>query len=101
MCIPIQQFDRKGRVLFFIANMSLVIGLLLWNFREYLLASNPLERDLLHAVCGFLLGLSITINLSGLIRGWRSRGNNHIESWRIRPARKSTVPSGIARETQP
>jgi len=63
MCIPIHQLDRKGRILLFIANISLVIGLLLWNFREYILASNPLERDLLHAVCGFLLGLSITINL--------------------------------------
>ena len=60
---PDSSTRRKGRILLFIANVSLVIGLLLWNFREYILASNPLERDLLHAVCGFLLGLSITINL--------------------------------------
>jgi hypothetical protein len=42
-----------------LANISLVIGLLLWTFR----ASIPVNQDWLHAVCGFLLGLSITINL--------------------------------------
>jgi hypothetical protein len=63
MCIPVQQLDRKSRVLLFIANISLVIGLLLWNFREYIYPSNPGVRIGLHASCGFLLALSITINL--------------------------------------
>ncbi len=73
MCIPVQPLDRKGRLLLFIANISLVIGLLLWNFREYVWASNPVARDLLHAVCGFLLGLSITINLRMVMLNRRRR----------------------------
>jgi len=80
MCIPLHQLDRKGRVQLFIANFSLVIGLLLWNFREYVWPSDPMARNLLHAVCGFLLGLSIALNIGALIRRRRSRGDEHMGS---------------------
>ena len=64
MCIPIRQLDPKTRRLLAIGNMSLVVGLLLWLFVH---PSGQIEKNWLHAVCGFLLGLSITINLMGLI----------------------------------
>lgn len=63
MCIPNRQLDRKTRRLMAIANISLVIGLLLWLFAH---PSGQLERNCLHGICGFLLGLSITVNLFGL-----------------------------------
>lgn len=63
MCVPIQQLDPKTRRLRAIANVSLVIGLLLWIFVH---PTGQFERNWLHAVCGFLLGMSITINLFGL-----------------------------------
>jgi hypothetical protein len=43
-----------------LANISLVIGLLLWFFVHPV---GQVERNWLHAICGFLLGLSITVNL--------------------------------------
>jgi hypothetical protein len=63
MCIPNRLLDRKTRRLMAIGNMALVIGLLLWLFVH---PSHQLEKNWRDAVCGFLLGLSITINLYGL-----------------------------------
>lgn len=63
MCIPNQQLDKKTRRLMALANISLVIGLLLWLFVH---PSGQVERNWLHAACGFLLGFSITVNLYGL-----------------------------------
>jgi hypothetical protein len=59
MCVSNRQ-DRKSRISLLIANTSLVIGLLLQQFAH---PAGQLERNTLHAVCGFLLGLSIVINL--------------------------------------
>jgi hypothetical protein len=70
MCIPIQQLDPKTRRMRAIANVSLIIGLLLWVFVH---PSGPFERNWLHAACGFLLGLSITISLFGLRSARRCR----------------------------
>jgi zinc transporter ZupT len=50
-----------------VANLSLAVGLLLSVFVH---PSGQLQRDWLDAICGFLLGLSITMNFFGL---WRSR----------------------------
>jgi hypothetical protein len=50
--------------------MSLVVGLLLWLFVH---PSGQIEKNWLHAVCGFLLGLSVTINLMGLVFARRCR----------------------------
>ena len=41
------------------ANLSLVLGLVPWVFRE----SIHFHHDWLDAFCGFFMGLSITINL--------------------------------------
>ena len=68
MCSP-NRLDPKSRFSLFIANISLVIGLLLWNFRMEV----HVNRNWLHAVCGFLLGLSITMNLKSCIRARRNR----------------------------
>ena len=70
MCVPIRQLDPKTRRLMAIANISLVIGLLLWLFVQ---PSGQIEKNWLHATSGFLLGLSITINLFGLSFGRRCR----------------------------
>jgi hypothetical protein len=70
MCIPIRQLDPKTRRLLAIGNMSLVVGLLLWLFVH---PSGQIEKNWLHAVCGFLLGLSVTINLMGLVFARRCR----------------------------
>jgi hypothetical protein len=51
--------DPKIRRLFQIANLSLVLGLLPWVFREYI----PANHNWIDAFCGFFIGLSITFNL--------------------------------------
>jgi Zn-dependent protease len=71
MCICNRQLDPKGRRLRVLANLSLVLGLLLWIFVH---PSVRLERDWVDGACGFLLGLSITCNLFGLWRARRSQG---------------------------
>jgi hypothetical protein len=68
MCIPIHQLDPKSRHVRAIANISLVVGLLLWLFVH---PSGQIERNWLHFVCGLLVGLSICINLFGLGRARR------------------------------
>ncbi len=55
-----RQLDPKTKRLIAIGNLSLAIGLLLLNFPH---PSGQIERNWLHGVGGFLLGLSITINL--------------------------------------
>jgi hypothetical protein len=62
MCLP-DRMDRKNRTPLAIANLCLGVGLMLWNFREYI----HVDRNWLHAACGFLLGLSITINLRWIV----------------------------------
>jgi hypothetical protein len=59
MCVPNRQLDPRTRRWMTLGNFSLVAGLLLWTFRSYI----PAGPDWLHPVCGFLLGLSIGINL--------------------------------------
>ena len=63
MCIPNRLLDRKTRRLMVLANISLVIGLLLWLFVH---PAGQLEKNWRDAACGFLLGLSVTISLFGL-----------------------------------
>lgn len=54
-----RHLDPKHRRLLQLANLSLVLGLLPWVFRE----SIHFNHDWLDAFCGFFLGLSIAINL--------------------------------------
>jgi hypothetical protein len=60
MSIQIRQLDPRARRRMLLANVSLVIGLLLWLFVH---PASPIEKNWLHVICGFLLGLSITVNL--------------------------------------
>lgn len=59
MCVPYRQLDPASRRIFTLGNMCLVIGLLLWTFHS----SIQFQRNWLDAVCGLLLGFSITVNL--------------------------------------
>jgi hypothetical protein len=64
MSFNFRQLDPRFRRLFAIANLSMAAGLLLKLFVH---PSNPLANDWLHAICGFLLGLAIAIDLSVFI----------------------------------
>jgi hypothetical protein len=65
-----RQLDPKTRRWMALGNISLVIGLLLWMFVH---PAGQTAKDWHDGVCGFLLGLSITINLFGLRRARRCR----------------------------
>jgi hypothetical protein len=75
MCIPVHQLDPKARRLRRIANICLVVGLLLWNSYQWkwFHLSAPIERNLLHATVGLMMGISIGINLFGLRLARRCR----------------------------
>jgi hypothetical protein len=70
MCIPNHQLDTRTKRLMAIGNLCLVAALLLWNFVH---PSSQIQKDWLHGIYGFLMGLSITINLCAL-RFARRRG---------------------------
>ncbi|MGA9668919.1 MAG: hypothetical protein WBQ94_06905 [Terracidiphilus sp.] len=55
-----RHLDMKSRLTLTIGNIALSSGLILWVFVH---PSTQVEKDWLHGLCGFLLGLSITINL--------------------------------------
>ena len=67
-----RRLDPKHRRLFQIANLSLVLGLVPWIFRD----SITFNHNWLDAFCGFFIGLSITINLCCL-RAARRCGEIH------------------------
>jgi len=69
MCL-IHRRDPKFRLSFLIANLSLVLSLLLELFAH---PSGQLAKDWLHALCGFLLGISIVINLKLVLARRRAR----------------------------
>jgi hypothetical protein len=46
-----------------IGNLCLVAGLLLWNFAH---PTSQIEKNVMHAVTGLLMGISIAINLFAL-----------------------------------
>jgi hypothetical protein len=64
-----RRLDPKHRRLLQLANLSLVLGLMPWIFREYI----TFNHNWLDAFCGFFLGLSITINLCCLRAARRCR----------------------------
>lgn len=72
MCSP-NRVDPRSRFPFVIANVSLAVGLVLWNFRQ----STHVNQNWLDGVCGFLLGISIAMNLRWLI-GVRCHGEKRI-----------------------
>ncbi|MGO8933936.1 MAG: hypothetical protein ACLPLZ_00445 [Terracidiphilus sp.] len=66
-----RRLDPKHRRLLQLANLSLVLGLMPWIFREYI----TFNHNWLDAFSGFFLGLSITINLFCLRAARRCRPN--------------------------
>jgi hypothetical protein len=69
MCIPNRDLDPKTRRMRVIANVCLLIGLLLWNFRSNV----PVAKTWLDGLCGLLMGFSIGANLLWLRRTRRCR----------------------------
>jgi hypothetical protein len=67
MWIQKWQLDPRTRRILVIGNLSLSIGLLLWIFVH---PSGQTQKDVLDAVCGFSLGLSLGINLFAF---WQAR----------------------------
>ena len=60
MFIRIRKLDPRARRRMVFANLSLAVGLLLWVFVH---PAGQIERNWLDAICGFLLGVSIAVNL--------------------------------------
>jgi hypothetical protein len=70
MCVPYRQLSSKIRRLIALGNLCLVVGLLLWSFVH---PAGQIERNWVHTASGFLIGLSIAINLFALIGARRCR----------------------------
>ena len=64
MPIRLRQFDPRTRGRMVFANLCLAVGLLLSVFVH---PAGQIEQNWLHAACGFLLGVSIAVNLFGLL----------------------------------
>jgi len=77
MSIRIRQFDPRARRRMALANISLVIGLLLWLFVH---PAGQIEQNWLHAICGFLLGVSIAVNL---LNFWHSSRCGNTEAGKL------------------
>jgi hypothetical protein len=69
MCIPIHQCSRKDRALRALANFALFAGIALVYAVH---SSGTIEKNWLEALRGFLIGLSIGINLLMIRLGRRS-----------------------------
>jgi len=54
-----RRLDRRHRRLFALANAAMVLGLTPLIFRE----SIPVNHNWLDGLCGFFMGLNITINV--------------------------------------
>jgi hypothetical protein len=77
MCLLRRQLDPKARRRLVLANLSLAVGLML---RVFVHPAGQMERNWLDAICGFLLGMSIAVNLFGL---WACRYRGISESGRL------------------
>lgn len=67
MSFSTKRLDPRTRLLT-LANLALAVGLMLWTFVH---PSGQMAKDAIHALSGFLLGLSLTINLLGWRRARR------------------------------
>jgi hypothetical protein len=77
MCIAHRQLDPKTRRLMRIANLSFILGILLWNSERWnwVHGFRQIELDWLHAFTGFFFGLYITIIVFGLRGACRRRNS--------------------------
>ncbi len=68
MCLYHRQLDPKSRRLMIIANISFIVGILLWNSERWgwIHLSSQIEQIYLDAISGFLFGLYIAIMFFGL-----------------------------------
>jgi hypothetical protein len=75
MCLNHRQLDPKSRRLMIIANVSFILGILLWNSERWgwIHGLSRFEVNWLHAFTGFCFGLYIAIMFFGL-RGARRCG---------------------------
>ncbi len=72
MCLADEQLKQRGRWLRVLAGVSLVAGLLLWNFARS--AGKP-SAPWIDATVGLLMGISLSMNLMLLVRARRCRQN--------------------------
>ena len=72
-----RQLDARTRQRMVLANLSLAAGLML---RVLVHPAGQIQRNWLDAACGFLLGISIGVNLFGL---WSCRHCGANESGRL------------------
>jgi hypothetical protein len=65
MCMSYRQLDPKTRRRMVIANLSLILGIMLWNAVRWnwIHASSQFEQNWLDAIRGLLFGLYIAIML--------------------------------------
>jgi hypothetical protein len=75
MCLNHRNLDPKTRRLMIFANISFILGILLWNSERWnwVHGLSPLELNCLHACTGLFFGLYIAILLVG-VRGARRCG---------------------------
>jgi len=75
MCLNHRQLDPKSRRRMIIANVSFILGILLWNSERWnwVHGISQMELNWLHAFTGFFFGLYIAIMFFGL-RGSRCCG---------------------------
>jgi hypothetical protein len=75
MCFCRRQLDPKTRRRMVIANLSFILAILLWNSKRWgwIHLSSSFEQNWLDAICGFLFGLYIAVNLFSLWCGRRNR----------------------------
>lgn len=76
MCVPIGQRDSRARLMMVIGNLSLVAGLLIWNFVRHSTAATHFSatQSWIDGLGGLFLGISIGVNLAALLRQRRCGG---------------------------
>jgi hypothetical protein len=78
MCLTHRQLDPRTRSRMVIGNLSLILGILLWNSERWnwIHTSSQVELNWLHALTGFLFGLYIAIIF---MNASKMRGQRHCE----------------------
>jgi hypothetical protein len=69
MSIVLRKLNPKARALLVVGNLSLVLAVLLFNFKQPLSAGHTWYDG----VCGFFFGLSLTLNLGAVVLAKRGQ----------------------------
>jgi hypothetical protein len=77
MCLNHRQLDPKTRRRMMFANVSFIVGILLWNSERWnwVHGLSQIELNWLHAFTGFFFGLYIAIMFFGLRGARRCRAS--------------------------